>query len=119
MAIPEMVWVIGKSRELGEHSTPIVGIGEDGERVGVAPLTVLDPDGERAMPVYSTIDNARKGIENFMSEEEKGDAVVCSLVQFGMLFRTMGQKVEGAPSVAYLGIDMMGEPGVQYDAVRL
>jgi len=37
-----MVWVIGKSRELGEHSTPIVGIGEDGERVGVAPLTVLD-----------------------------------------------------------------------------
>ena len=119
VAIPEMVWVIGKSRELGEHSTPIVGIGEDGERVGVAPLTVLDPDGERAMPVYSTIDNARKGIENLMSEEEKGEAVVCSLVEFESLFRTMGQKVEGAPSVAYLGIDMTGEPGVQYSAVRL
>ncbi len=119
MTIPEMVWVIGKSRELGEHSTPIVGIGEDGERVGVAPLTVLDPDGERAMPVYSTIDNAYKGIENLMSEEEKGEAVVCSLVEFERLFRTMGQKVEGAPSVAYLGIDMMGEPGAQYAAVRL
>ena len=119
VAIPDMVWVIGKSRELGEHSTPIVGIGEDGERVGVAPLTVLDPDGERALPVYSSIDNAHKGIKNLMSEEEKGEAVVCSLIQFGMLFRTMSQKVEGAPSVDYLGIDMMGEPGVQYDAVRL
>jgi hypothetical protein len=119
VAIPEMVWVIGKRRELGEHSTPIVGIGEDGERVGIAPLSVLDPDGERAIPVYSTIDNAHKGIENFMSEEEQGEAVVCSLVSFGMLFRTMGQKIEEAPSVVYLGIDMTGEPGVQYDAVRL
>ncbi len=119
MAIPEMVWVIGKSRELGEHSTPIVGIGEDRERVGVAPLTVLDPDGERAMPVYSTIDNAHKGIETFMSEEEKGEAVGCTLVGFETLFQTMSQEVEGAPSVAYLGIDMTGEPGVQYAAVRL
>lgn len=44
---------------------------------------------------------------------------MCSLVEFERLFRTMGQKVEGAPSVAYLGIDMMGEPGAQYAAVRL
>ncbi len=119
MTIPEMVWVIGKSRELGQHSTPIVGIGESGEQVGLAPLTVLDPDGERAMPVYSTIDNAREGIKNLMSEEEKQEAVVCSLVEFEGLFRTMGQKVEGAPLVAYLGIDMTGEPGGQYAAVRL
>ncbi len=119
MTIPEKVWVVGKVRDPNEYSTPIIGTGESGNEVGLAPLTVLDADGERAMPVYSTIDNAHKGIENLMSEEEKGEAVVCSLIQFGMLFRTMRQKVEGAPSVDYLGIDMMGEPGVQYDAVRL
>ena len=119
MTIPRRVWVIGKVRELGEYSTPIVGIGESGEQVGLAPLTVLDADGERAMPVYSTLDNAHKGIENLMSEEEKGEAVGCTLVEFESLFETMRQEVEGAPSVAYLGIDMTGEPGVQYAAVRL
>ena len=117
--IPERVWVIGKVRELGEYSTPIVGIGEAGEQVGLAPLTVLDADGERAIPVYSTLDNAHKGIENLMSEEEKGEAVGCTLVGFETLFQTMRQEVEGAPSVAYLGIDMTGEPGGQYAAVSL
>ncbi|MDQ3833896.1 MAG: hypothetical protein M3315_09730 [Actinomycetota bacterium] len=117
--IPKRVWVIGKVRELGEYSTPIAGIGETGEQVGLAPLTVLDADGERVMPVYSTLDNARKGIENLMSEEEKGEGVGCTLVGFEDLFRTMRQEVEGVPSVAYLGIDMMGEPGGQYAAVRL
>ena len=119
MSIPERVWVIGKVRELGEYSTPIVGIGEAGEQVGLAPLTVLDADGERAIPVYSTLDNAHKGIENLMSEEEKGEGVGCTLVGFEVLFQTMRQEVEGAPSVAYLGIDMTGEPGGQYAAVRL
>ncbi len=119
MTIPERVWVIGKVRELGEYSTPIVGIGESGEQVGLAPLAVLDADGERTMPVYSTLDNAHKGIENLMSEEEKGEAVGCTLVGFETLFETMRQEVEGAPSVAYLGIDMTGEPGGQYAAVRL
>jgi hypothetical protein len=119
VAIPDRVWVIGKVRELGEYSTPIAGIGETGEQVGLAPLTVLDDDGERVMPVYSTLDNAHKGIENLMSEEEKGEAVGCTLVGFESLFRTMRQEVEGVPSVAYLGIDMTGEPGGQYAAVRL
>jgi hypothetical protein len=119
VTIPDRVWVIGKSRELGKYSTPLVGISEDGEQVGLAPLTVLDSNGERAIPVYSTLDNARKGIENLMSEEEKGEPVVCTFVEFESLFQAMGQKVEGAPSVAYLGIDMMGEPGSQYAAVRL
>ena len=117
--IPERVWVIGKVRELGKYSTPIAGIGETGEQVGLAPLTVLDADGERVMPVYSTLDNALAGIENLMSEEEKGEGVGCTLVGFEGLFRTMRQEVEGVPSVAYLGIDMTGEPGVQYSAVRL
>ena len=119
MTIPEMVWVIGKVRKVGEYSTPIMGIGESGEQVGLAPLAVLDPDGERTIPVYSTLDNAHKGIENFMSEEEKGDDVGCTLVEFEILFQTMRQEVEGAPSVAFLGIDMTGEPGVEYAAVRL
>jgi hypothetical protein len=119
VTIPERVWIIGKIRELGEHSTPIVGIGETGEQVGLAPLTVLDADGERTMPVYSTLDNAHEGIENLMSEEEKGEAVGCTLVGFESLFGTMRQEVEGVPSVAYLGIDMTGEPGGQYAAVRL
>ena len=119
MTIPEMVWVIGKVRELGEYNTPIMGIGETGEQVGLAPLTVLDPDGERTIPLCSTLDNAHKGIENLMSEEEKGDGVGCTLVGFETLFQTMRQEVEGVPSVAYLGIDMTGEPGGQYSAVRL
>ncbi len=118
-AIPDRVWVIGMVRELGEHSTPIVGIGEAGEQVGLAPLTVLDADGERAMPVYSTLDNAHKGIENLMSEEEKRQAVGCSLVGFEALYETMGQRVEGVPSVDYLGLDMTGEGGGQYALVRL
>jgi hypothetical protein len=119
VTIPERVWVIGKVRKVGEYSTPIMGIGESGEQVGLAPLAVLDPDGERTIPVYSTLDNAHKGIENLMSEEEKGDDVGCTLVEFEILFRTMSQEVEGAPSVAFLGIDMTGEPGVEYAAVRL
>ena len=54
-----------------------------------------------------------------MSAEEKGEGVGCTLVGFEVLFQTMRQEVEGAPSVAYLGIDMTGEPGAQYAAVRL
>lgn len=119
MTIPDRVWVIGKVRQLDDYSTPIMGIGETGEQVGLAPLTVLDPDGERTIPVYSTLDNAHKGIENLISEEEKGGDVGCTLVGFESLFQTMRQEVEGVPSVAYLGIDMTGEPGVQYSAVRL
>ncbi len=119
MTIPEKVWVVGKVRDPNEYSTPIIGTGESGNEVGLAPLTVLDADGERAMPVYSTLDKAHKGIENLMSAEEKEEAVGCTLVGFESLFRTMRQKVEGVPSVAYLGIDMMGEPGGQYAAVRL
>ena len=118
MSIPEKVWAIGKVRDPNEYNTPIIGTDESGNEVGLAPLTILDADGERAMPVYSTPDKAHRGIENLMSEEEKGEAV-CTLVGFESLFRTVRQKVEGAPSVAYLGIDMMGEPGGQYAAVRL
>ncbi len=72
MTIPERVWVIGKVRKVGEYSTPIMGIGESGEQVGLAPLAVLDPDGERTIPVYSTLDNAHRGMENFMSDGKRG-----------------------------------------------
>ena len=119
MTIPERVWVIGKVRELGEYSTPIVGIGESGEQVGLAPLTVLDPDGERAIPVYSTLDSKINLQSLTTPKEEKEDAVGCTLVGFESLFQTMRQEVEGVPSAAYLGIDMTGEPGSQYAAVHL
>ena len=119
MTIPERVWVIGKVRKVGEYSTPIVGIGESGEQVGLAPLTVLDADGERAIPVYSTLDNAHKGIENLMSEEEKEDAVGCTLVGFESLFQTMSQEVEGVPSAVKDGIPKADAEGIKKKLVRL
>jgi hypothetical protein len=119
MSIPEEVWAIGKVRDPGESTTPIRGVDEFGDEVGLAPLTVLDADGERAMPVYSTLDKAHQGIENLMSEEERRNVVGCTLVGFEALYTAMSQRVEGVPSAAYLGLDMMGEGRGQYALVRL
>jgi hypothetical protein len=110
MTMPDQVWAIGKIRVPREYKAPITGIDEFGDAMGLAPLTVLDADGERAMPIYSTPDKAHRDIENLMTEEEKREVVGCVLVRFESLYATISQRVEGAPpSVAYLGLDMMGE----------
>ena len=66
--IPEKVWLVGKARPMATHHAPIKAGGGE----GLAPLTVLDPDGERALPVFTTRYKAERGIEHFMSEAERG-----------------------------------------------
>ena len=119
--IPDNVWAIGKARPLGQsvkgvyHDTPI----RVSEREGLAPLTVLDRDGERALPVFTTHDKAECRIRHFMTEEERADGPIASarvsledlLVTFG------GPQPEGVPKVDYIGINM-GEGGI-YPLIRL
>src|SRR4051794_16729862 len=120
--IPEKVWAIGKVRDSRSgYRTPIVATDEFGVEVRLAPLTVLDADGERALPVYTTLTKARKGIENHMSDDPqvRGSNIGTALVEFGALFATMRQAVEGDPTVDYIGLDMMGEGRGNYALVRL
>lgn len=119
MTVPTRVWAIGKIRDPEEYRTPIVATDEAGAKVGIAPLTVVDPDGERALPVYSMPSKARKGIENLMSAEEREENVGVALVEFETLFAAASEQVEGAPKVDYLGLDMMGEGGERYTLVRV
>jgi hypothetical protein len=119
--IPDNVWAIGKARPLGEpvkgvyHDTPI----RVSEREGLAPLTILDPDGERALPVFTTRYKAERGILHFMSEEERADGPIASVfISLEDLIKTFrGRQPEGVPEVDYIGVDM-GEGGV-YSLVRL
>ncbi len=119
--IPENVWVVGKARPLGRratgvyHDTPIrASAGE-----GLAPLTVLDADGERALPVFTTRAKAERGILNFMTAEEREDGPIASVrVGLGDLVGTFtGPRPEGTPKVDYIGVNM-GEGGV-YPLIRL
>jgi hypothetical protein len=114
--IPEEVWAIGILRDTTDHHTPITASEESG--LGVAPLSVLDADGERALPVFTTQEKAERGIFHFMSEEERTNYPVgAALVGLGSLLETMEDPPEGAPRVDYIGLDM-GEGG-QYPLLRL
>lgn len=114
-AIPEKVWVIGKARPSVAYETPI----RAGEGQGLAPLTVLDKDGERALPVFTTRFKAEKGILQLMTSEERADGPIASvLVSVGELVEAFrGPQPEGVPSVEYIGIDM-GAGGI-YPLIRL
>ena len=113
--IPEKVWAIGKSRPSGTHQTPIRARGEE----GLAPLTVLDWDGERALPVFTTRAKAEGGILHFMTEEDRADGPIASaLVSLEDLITTFqGLQPEGVPKVDYIGVNM-GEGGI-YPLLRL
>jgi type III secretion system (T3SS) SseB-like protein len=113
--IPEKVWVIGLARPLATRHTPIRA--REGE--GLAPLTVLDPDGERALPVFTTRDKAERGILHFMTEEQRADGpvayVLIRLEELVDVFQ--GPQPEGVPKVDYIGVNM-GEGGI-YPLLRL
>ena len=113
--IPEKVWVIGKARPSATYRTPI----QTGQGEGMAPLTVVDRDGERARPVFTTRFKAERGIRHFMSAEERADGPIASVsVDLGNLLRTFrGPQPEGTPKVDYIGVDM-GEGGI-YPLIRL
>ncbi len=64
--LPEKVYAIGIVRNAAAYETPI----KADEVTGIAPLTVLDADGERALPVFTTRAKAERGILNFMTADE-------------------------------------------------
>jgi hypothetical protein len=119
--IPDKVWAVGKVRPLGQptngvyYDTPI----RASEREGLAPLTVLDADGERALPVFTTRFKAERGILHFMTEEERADGPVASVfVRLEDLLKTFGgPQPEGVQKVDYIGVDM-GEGGI-YPLLRV
>jgi hypothetical protein len=124
MNLPEKVWVIGKLRPRRRgsewtHYTPFAGRDAAGKEVGLAPLTILDSDGERAMPVYSTRIKAEMAIERLMTDEEKEAPAGSLNVDFDTVLERMSQRVQGAPHVDYVGVDMMGKGRGQYALVRL
>jgi len=113
--VPEKVWVVGKVRPTDTHRTPI----EAGEGQGLAPLTVLDKDGERALPAFTTRLKAEQGILHFMTSEERADGPIASVrILVGELIEVFqGTQPEGVQVVDYIGIDM-GEGGM-YPLIRL
>jgi hypothetical protein len=113
--IPEKVWLVGKARPMATHHAPIKAGGGE----GLAPLTVLDPDGERALPVFTTRYKAERGIEHFMSEEERADGPIASMFVGldGLIRAFRGPQPEGVPKVDYIGVNM-GEGGI-YPLIRL
>ena len=114
--IPDQVYAIGIVRDTADHRTPIT-VDEEGV-VGVAPLSVLDADGERALPVFTTHEKAERGILHFMSVEERtSNPIGVALVDLDSLLEAMAASPEGAPKIDYIGLDM-GEGG-QYPLSRL
>ena len=115
-AMPDKVYAIGIMRGTIDSRTPITASEESGE--GFAPLSVLDADGERALPVFTTQEKAERGILRFMSEEERtNNPVGAALVDFVLLVEAMEDPPEGSPKIDYIGLDM-GEGG-QYALLRL
>jgi hypothetical protein len=72
--IPAKVWTIGKARPLAARQVPI----RSSETEGLAPLTVLDRDGERALPVFTARYKAERGIKHFMTEEDRANGPIAS-----------------------------------------
>jgi hypothetical protein len=107
--LPDKVWAVGILREdAAAYRSPILA----GEGLGLAPLSVLDADGERAVPVFTTRDKAERGILHFMSEEERTENTVGAIrVDLDELLRAMREAPAGAPKVDYIGVNM-GEGGV-------
>jgi hypothetical protein len=113
-ALPGKVWAIGIVRDMPTYDTPITT--EEG--LGLAPLSVVDADGDRAVPVFTTQEKAERGILHFMSEEERANhTVAAARVGLEDLVRTFAEPPAGAPKVDYIGVNM-GE-GDTYPLIRL
>ena len=113
--IPERVWAVGLYR--APESTTAAPIHDEDTGAGVAPLTIVDPDGERAMPVFTSHAKAERGIRHYMSAEASRGAVGAAIVHLDTLLETMRHTPPGAPAVDYIGVDM-GEGGY-YPLLRL
>lgn len=114
--LPDKVFAIGVTRDSDPaiHQTPIRG-GEGGP--GFVPLAVLDADGERAMPVFTTREKAERAIRQYMTEEGHALGPVASaLVDLDGLILSLRRTSPGAPKVDYVGVDM-GEGG-RYAVLR-
>ena len=114
--LPDKVFAIGVTRDSdpATHQTPIRA-GEGGP--GFAPLAVLDADGERAMPVFTTREKAERVIRQYMTEEDHALGPVASaLVDLDGLILSLRHTPPGAPKVDYVGVDM-GEGG-RYAVLR-
>jgi hypothetical protein len=113
--LPEKVYAIGILRRAAGYLTPIR---DEESGLGMAPLTVLDADGERAMPVFTTREKAERGIRHFMSEEERTEnAAGAALTDLGSLLETMADSPAAMPKVDYVGVDM--GVGGAYTPIRL
>jgi hypothetical protein len=106
--IPDEVWVIGRVRDPATYHTPIT----TPEGLGLAPLTVLDADEERALPVFTTRQKAERGLLYLTSEEERSvGPLATALIDLDDLLKAFRVTPEGAPKVDYIGLNM-GEGGV-------
>ena len=112
--IPERVWAVGLLRDPETYTTPIR---DEETGAGVAPLTVIDTDGERAMPVFTSHEKAERGIRHYMSAEASRGRVGAAIVHLDSLLETMRRALPGTPTVDYIGVDM-GEGGY-YPLLRL
>jgi len=113
--LPKDVYVMGIVRDSAIYGTPIR---TQQSGFGLAPLTVLDADGERALPVFTTLRKAERGIRHFMANEDRTrDPVAMALCGLDDLLATMTHAPEGLPRPDYIGIDM-GEGGI-YPLIRL
>ena len=114
--LPDKVFAIGVTRDSDSatQQTPIK-VGDAGP--GFAPLAVLDADGERAVPVFTTREKAERGIRQYMAAEDQGlGPVAAALVDLDGLILSLRRTPPGAPKVDYVGVDM-GEGG-RYAVLR-
>lgn len=113
-ALPETVYAVGIVSDAAPHDTLITA--DKGK--GLAPLTVLDARGERALPVFTTPDKAAQGIDHFMTEDERtNNTVGAAGVDLASLVETLRASPPGTPQIDYIGVDM-GEEGI-YPLIRL
>jgi hypothetical protein len=112
--IPDEAYIIGIIRPEGEVSP----IRDEDTGVGVSPLSILDADGERAVPVFTTHTKAAWGINNLMSKDERAQSAICfARVDLGELLQALRHAPAGTPGVDYIGVNM-GEGGT-YPLIRL
>lgn len=111
--IPDEVYVIGVVRPLGEAGP----IRDADTGADVSPLSVLDADGERALPAFTTFARAAWGMDNFMSKDDREQSALCvARVELYELIEAL-EHPENVPKVDYVGVNM-GEGGA-YPLIRL
>ena len=115
LELPEEVYIVGIPWDPADYHTPLW---DEQSGLGLAPLTVLDADGERTLPVFTTRRKAERGICHFMTDKNRAsNPAVMALCGLNDLLRTMAEAPEGTPKLDYIGINK-GEGGI-YPLIRL